>query len=80
MTISPVQRIHTYQNEFTKTETELMEYILTNLHTVATNSIDHVAEDSGISKSAFVRFATLCSKRWLMVIFILYQNDLVRIA
>lgn len=57
MTISPVQRIHTYQNEFTKTETELMEYILTNLHTVATNSIDHVAEDSGISKSAFVRFA-----------------------
>lgn len=57
MTISPVQRIHTYQNEFTKTEAELMNYILSNLHIVATNSIDQVAEDSGISKSAFVRFA-----------------------
>lgn len=57
MEITAVQRIHTYQNEFTRTETELMNYILSNLHTVATSSIDQVSEESGISRSAFVRFA-----------------------
>lgn len=57
MTTSPIKRIETYQNEFTKTEIELMNYILSHLHSFATNNIDQVAEDSGISKSAFVRFA-----------------------
>ena len=57
MNVTPIQRIESYKDEFTKTETELKNYILSHLHTVATNSIDHVSEESHISRSAFVRFA-----------------------
>lgn len=52
-----LQRIELYRNEFTKTDTELSDYLVSHLHDFATMNIDAIASKSGFSRSSFVRFA-----------------------
>lgn len=57
MTFNPYQRMQSYQNDFTKNESEICIFISENMHQVATSSIEYIATEAGTSKSALVRFA-----------------------
>lgn len=57
MNTSPLDRINAYFDVFTNTDKEIAEYILKNPRKAATSSADDLAEFTGASKSALIRFS-----------------------
>lgn len=57
MPINPVERIESYRSEYTKTDQQIADFILTHPHAIVTNTLDELARMSELSPSAFVRFS-----------------------
>ena len=57
MSMNPVERIESYRSEYTKTDQQIADFILSNPHAIVTNTLDELARMSELSPSAFVRFS-----------------------
>lgn len=61
--MTPIQHIQLHQDEFTKSELIIMEYILSNLHDISSYPISTIADKCKVSKSALLRFCQKCGFR-----------------
>lgn len=57
MSMNPVERIESYRSEYTKTDQQVAEFILSHPHAIVTNTLDELARMSVLSPAAFVRFS-----------------------
>lgn len=55
--MNPIERIKSYYSDLTKTDLEIADFVLKNPVEAARSSIDHLAKEAHVSKSAAVRFS-----------------------
>lgn len=61
--MNPLQHIQLHENEFTKSEHKIKEYIVSNLDVISSYPIQTVSEKCKTSKSALFRFCQKCGYR-----------------
>lgn len=63
MTLNPIQHIQLHENEFTKSEQKIQEYVLNHFDVISSFPIATVAEKCAVSKTALLRFCQKCGYR-----------------
>lgn len=61
--MNPIQHIQLHENEFTKSEIKIMNYVTAHLDIISSYPIQTVAEKCKVSKSALLRFCQKCGYR-----------------
>lgn len=61
--MNPIQHIQLHENEFTKSEQKIMDYVLSHFDVISSFPISSVAKNCKVSKTALLRFCQKCGYR-----------------